>query len=297
MSIETVSFFDWANGQGASLWKAIAHNFSNLDAFGPNGPVPQTRTYRIVQENRIDLLLSPVQLGFISGLILFMFLRHKISRWREEHKHLKFSSATADIRRVIYTLFTFLEFLLLSPVLIIVVLLFKSYRNGVGFVLRRRHGKHFKGLLDGADVVWAIEDQNSRGMINILAHIEQPLKDHNTTISADILLTLRKRISSRLMRQYQPHPKMFWKRCVELGYYFWSDQSQLTIEDYIRYLDLVPLNDDKSYIEQSQLKALLSTINNRKLPANHSSSWEVLVGRQPLLNECNQMLQYPVSIV
>ncbi|XP_050092935.1 O-acyltransferase WSD-like [Anopheles aquasalis] len=294
MSIETVSFFDWANGHGASLWKAIAQNFSHPDAFGPNKPVPATRAYRTVQENRIDLLLSPVQLGFISGLILFMFLKHKIGRWREEHNHLKFSSATTDIRRVIYTLFTFLEFLLLSPLLIIVVLIFKSYRNGVGFVLRKRHGKHFKGLLDGADVVWAIEDQNSRGMINILAHIEQPLLDHNTAISAEILLTLRKRISSRLMRQYQPHSKMFWKRCVELGYYFWSDQSQLTIEDYIRYLDLIPANGDNSFIEESQLRALLSAINNRKLPANHSSSWEVLVGRQPLLNKSNQMLQYPI---
>uniref|UniRef100_A0A182FB39 O-acyltransferase WSD1 C-terminal domain-containing protein n=2 Tax=Anopheles albimanus TaxID=7167 RepID=A0A182FB39_ANOAL len=294
MNIEPVSFFDWANDHGASIWKAIAKNFSNLDGFGPNGPVPLTRAYRTVPENRIDLLISPVQLGFISGLILLMFLKHKIGLWREEHNHLKFSSATADIRRIIYTLFTFLEFLLLSPVLIIIALFFKLYRNGVGIVLRQRHGKHFKGLLDGADVVWAIEDQNSRGMINILAYIEQPLLDHNTAISADILLTLRKRISSRLMRQYQPHPKMFWKRCLELGYYFWSDQSQLTIEDYIRYLDIIPLNGVNYYIEESQLRALLSAINNRNLPANHSSSWEVLVGRQPLLNKRNQMLQYPI---
>ncbi|XP_049543862.1 O-acyltransferase WSD-like [Anopheles darlingi] len=294
MSIETDSFFDWANKNGASIWKAIAHNFSNPDVFGPNGPVPQTRAYSTVQENRIDLLLSPLQLGFISGLILFMFLRHKIGRWREEYNHLKFSSATTNIRRIVYTLLTFLEFLLLSPVLLVVVLFFKSYRNGVGFVLRQRHGKHFKGLLDGADVVWAIEDQNSRGMINILAYVEQPLLDRDTAISADILLTLRKRISSRLMRQYPPHPKMFWKRCVELGYYFWTDQSQLSIEDYIRYLDLIPLNGDKSYLKESQLRTLLSTINNRNLPANHSSSWEVLVGRQPQLNKCNQMLQYPI---
>uniref|UniRef100_A0A182SGY1 Uncharacterized protein n=1 Tax=Anopheles maculatus TaxID=74869 RepID=A0A182SGY1_9DIPT len=131
-----------------------------------------------------------------------------------------------------------------------------------------------------------------------MANVEEPFTDWtsvNGSMSAGILLTLRKRISSRLMRNCQPHPKMFWKRNVELGYYFWSDQSELTIEDYIRYMDTIPLPEGQRFIKETQLRSLLSKINNRHLPAEHTASWEVLVGKQPLLDEKQSILKYPVT--
>ncbi|XP_058053823.1 uncharacterized protein LOC131205651 [Anopheles bellator] len=294
MSFETTAFFDWASGTGASIWEAVARNFSYAGPFGPTGPIGKSRNGTVQEESRLDLLLSPTQFGIVSGLVLFLFLRHKMIRWREEHDDLKFTSGAMDMRRAIYTFLAFLEFVLISPLLVGVILVFKFYRTAIELVLRQRHGNHFKGLLDGADVVWAIENENSRGMINILTHVEEPSGGHHSTISAEILLTLRKRISSRLMGYYQPHPKMFWKRNVELGYYFWSDQSQLTVEDYIRYLELVPLSEGQSHIEEHHLRTLLSAINNRNLPAAHTSSWEVLVGRQPIIDESKHILKYPI---
>uniref|UniRef100_A0A6E8W687 WS_DGAT_C domain-containing protein n=1 Tax=Anopheles coluzzii TaxID=1518534 RepID=A0A6E8W687_ANOCL len=294
MALEATTFFDWASNQGVSFWEVVSRNFTHP---GPFGPVPISNSAQLVpDENRLDLLLSPAQFGLLTGVILFLFLRHKIARWREEHSHLKMTSS-ADIRRAAYTFLTFLEFLALAPFLCTILLVFQLYRTVIGAVLKHRHGKHFKGLLDGADVVWAIEDQNSRGMINIMANVEEPVATWTTgesSMSAEILLTLRKRISSRLMRNYRPHPKMFWKRNVELGYYFWSDQSELTVEDYIRYMDTMPLADGKRFIEEQQLRSLLSKINNRHLPADHTSSWEVLVGRQPLLDKERNILQYPI---
>lgn len=53
-------------------------------------------------------------------------------------------------------------------------------------------------------------------------------------ISAEILLAFRKRLASRLLGDYIPFPKMFYKRVKEFGYCFWTDQSDCTIEDYIR---------------------------------------------------------------
>uniref|UniRef100_A0A182UQI8 O-acyltransferase WSD1 C-terminal domain-containing protein n=1 Tax=Anopheles merus TaxID=30066 RepID=A0A182UQI8_ANOME len=294
MALEATTFFDWASNQGVSFWEVVSRNFTHP---GPFGPVPISNGAQLVpDENRLDLLLSPAQFGLLTGVVLFLFLRHKIARWREEHSHLKMTSS-ADIRRAAYTFLTFLEFLALAPFLCTVLLVFQLYRTVIGAVLKHRHGKHFKGLLDGADVVWAIEDQNSRGMINIMANVEETVATWTTgegSMSAEILLTLRKRISSRLMRNYRPHPKMFWKRNVELGYYFWSDQSELTVEDYIRYMDTMPLADGKRFIEEQQLRSLLSKINNRHLPADHTSSWEVLVGRQPLLDKERNILQYPI---
>ncbi|XP_049298792.1 uncharacterized protein LOC125771784 [Anopheles funestus] len=294
MADEATTFFDWASNQGVSFWEVVARNFTHPGRFGP---VQVANNVQLLQqEDRLDLLLSPAQFGLLSGIVLFLFLRHKLARWKEEHSHLKITSHD-DLRRAVYTFLTFLEFLVLSPLLITILLTFQMYRIAVQTVLRRRHGKHFKGLLDGADVVWAIEDQNSRGMINIMANVEEPFTDWtsvDSTISAVILLTLRKRISSRLMRNYQPYPKMFWKRNVALGYYFWSDQSELTVEDYIRYMDPIPVADGQRYIEEHQLRSLLSIINNRHLPAEHTSSWEVLVGKQPLFDKERRMLKYPI---
>lgn len=294
MAAEASNFLDWASSQGVSFWEVMARNFSHP---GPFGPIKISKSaHHIHSENGLDLLLTPTQFGLLSGLVLFLYLRHKITRWREEHSHLKLTTRS-DLRRTAYTFLTFLEFLLLSPVLLTILVTFQLYRTAIGIILQRRHGKHFKGLLDGADVVWAIEDQNSRGMINIMANVEEPFTNWTSvdgSMSADILLTLRKRISSRLMRNYQPHPKMFWKRNVELGYYFWSDQSELTVEDYIRYLDTIPLAVNQHSIDERQLRSLLGKINNRHLPANHTSSWEVLVGRQPLYDETRNMLKYPI---
>ncbi|XP_035892404.1 uncharacterized protein LOC118503342 [Anopheles stephensi] len=291
---ETTTFFDWASSQGVSFWEVMARNFTQ---HGPVGPMQTPGSVLLsADENRLDILISPTQFGLLSGLVLFLFLRHKITRWREEHSHLKVTN-NDDVRRAVFTFLTFLEFLAISPLLLTILLVFQVYRIAIQTVLRHRHGKHFKGLLDGADVVWAIEDQNSRGMINIMANVEEPFTDWASvdgSTSAGILLTLRKRISARLMRNYQPHPKMFWKRSVELGYYFWSDQSELTVEDYIRYMDTVPLQAGLHFIEEHQLRTLLSKINNRQLPANHSASWEVLVGKQPLFDEKRNMLKYPI---
>ncbi|XP_053659029.1 uncharacterized protein LOC128708096 [Anopheles marshallii] len=291
MADEATTFFDWASTQGVSIWEVVARNFTHHGRFGP---VQITNTVPLLQqEDRLDLLLSPAQFGLLSGVVLFLFLRHKLARWKEEHSHVKITN-NDDLRRVVYTFLTFLEFLVISPILVTILLTFQMYRFVIQTVLQHRHGKHFKGLLDGADVVWAIEDQNSRGMINIMANVEESFTSTDSSISAVILLTLRKRISSRLMRNYQPYPKMFWKRNVALGYYFWSDQSELTVEDYIRYMDTIPLADGQRFVEEHQLRSLLSKVNNRHLPADHTSSWEVLVGKQPLFDEARQVLKYPI---
>uniref|UniRef100_A0A182MYW2 O-acyltransferase WSD1 C-terminal domain-containing protein n=1 Tax=Anopheles dirus TaxID=7168 RepID=A0A182MYW2_9DIPT len=294
MAVETTNFLEWAAGQGVSFWEVMARNFTHQGPFGPNEISKSAQLTR--SQNRLDLLLTPTQFGLLSGLVLFLFLRHKITRWREEYSHLKLTSK-ADLRRTAYTFLTFLEFIVLSPLLLTIFVTFQLYRTVISIILQRRYGKHFKGLLDGADVVWAIEDQNSRGMINIMANAEEPFTSWTSvdgSMSADILLTLRKRISSRLMRNYQPHPKMFWKRNVELGYYFWSDQSELTVEDYIRYMDTIPLADNQHSIDERRLRTLLSNINNRQLPAEHTSSWEVLVGRQPVYDATRNVLKYPI---
>ncbi|XP_058830300.1 uncharacterized protein LOC131689316 [Topomyia yanbarensis] len=298
----TSTWFQWAKEQG-SFWKIVARQGNFSIPFGPRMLHKSRSADNIDSEYvSVETWISSSYLGMLTGVLMIVFLCHKLSRLKEDLSDSKALNwiktlTTADVRRFFFVLGMFLEFVILSPIFVAIYFGFKCYRSVIGAILKRRHGPHFKGLLEGADVVWAIEKDNSRGMINIMAYIEetveqQTLKEHLT--SAELLLVLRKRISARLMNCYQPHPKMFWKRNLELGYYYWSDQSNLTVEDYIRYLDHIPLGKHGKYIDECQLRACLSEISNRQLPENHTSSWEILVGRQPLLDDQRKMLRFPI---
>lgn len=247
----------------------------------------------------VGTILSSAQLGLLTGALMIMFIRHKITLLREESAESKAYNFlkqlnVSEIRRFLFVLVTFLQFAIISPILCLVFFAFRLYRAVIGIILSWRHGAHFMGLLDGADVVWAIERDNSRGMINIMAYIEESADDEASSSSAEMLLVLRKRISSRLMGAIRSHPKMFWLRKLELGYYYWSDLSDLTIEDYIRYLEYIPLESGERYIDERKLRTLMSEINNRYLLRSHTASWEILVGRQPLLDKKRNVLRFPV---
>ena len=199
-----------------------------------------------------------------------------------------------DYNNYFFIIVTFLQFLIMSPLFILLFAYYEIYKYVIGVIIRKKYGKHFKGFLEGSDVVWALGGDDSRGVINVMAFIEE--KEINEKSSRDILLSLRKRISGKLMRNTQPHPKMFYKRTEEMGYFFWTDLSDLTIEDYIRYLDIVPAkNMDKKSIESDDLRSFMSRLSNSKLPGDHSSSWEILVGRQPVYDKERSVFKYPVG--
>lgn len=68
-----------------------------------------------------------------------------------------------------------------------------------------------------------------------MAMVEVDIKDAENA-SANVLLALRKRMALRFMNEYQPFPKLFWKRRKEHGYSFWTSENNCSIEDYIRYV-------------------------------------------------------------
>ncbi|XP_039441538.1 uncharacterized protein LOC120422219 [Culex pipiens pallens] len=296
------TWFQWASDQ-RSLWEVISR--SNCSHAGPtidplvtlkDRPGAAVAGSELVS---VGTMLSSAQLGLLTGVLMILFIRHKLTRLREESAESKAYNFLkqlnmAEVRRFLFVLVTFLQFCILSPILLLVFFAFRLYRGVIGIILSWRHGAHFMGLLDGADVVWAIERDNSRGMINIMAYIEESADGQDSSTSAEMLLVLRKRISSRLMGAIRSHPKMFWLRKLELGYYYWSDLSDLTIEDYIRYLEYIPLEADERYIDERKLRSLMSEINNRYLLRSHTASWEILVGRQPLLDEKRNVLRFPV---
>lgn len=101
--------------------------------------------------------------------------------------------------------------------------------------MQKKYGCHFKGFLEGTDALWAAEEDASKSVINVMAIIEvNKFFANKEDIPIKVLLAMRKRLSSRLRSDYVPFPKMFYKRVVDYGYCFWSDDNDLTFEDYIR---------------------------------------------------------------
>lgn len=83
-------------------------------------------------------------------------------------------------------------------------------------------------------MVWALEDDFAKSVINVMVVMELNETVTTTNVSAEILLALRKRLSSRLLGDYKPFPKLFYTRTRERGFTFWTDNQRYSIEDYIR---------------------------------------------------------------
>lgn len=99
--------------------------------------------------------------------------------------------------------------------------------------MQKKYSEIFCGFLEGTDALWALEDESARSVINIMALIKIDRNAENAP--KNVLLTLRKRLASRFLGVYKPFPKLFYRLRQEHGYAFWTNDLDLTIEDYIRF--------------------------------------------------------------
>lgn len=81
--------------------------------------------------------------------------------------------------------------------------------------------------------MWALEDDAAKSIINVMALVEIGAENTENG-SVSVLLALRKRFALRFLGEYKPFPKLFYKRCKEYGYSFWTNENECSIEDHIR---------------------------------------------------------------
>ncbi|KAG8254570.1 uncharacterized protein LOC124354164 [Homalodisca vitripennis] len=171
--------------------------------------------------------------------------------------------------------------LLIAPLVGSILLVFAIYRQVVITVLRATVGHHFSGLLFGTDAFWALEDDTSLSVINILALADFSFIVSASTQDDEPLQTISELIQDRLLTSPVPFPKLMWYRKQScLGYFYWESQSSINIADHIRWMDIED-QGDRTITEQS-LKNFVSSVTNSNLPANHAAGWEILVGRYPI---------------
>jgi hypothetical protein len=149
----------------------------------------------------------------------------------------------------------------------------------------------FVDFMTGEDTVWVCENDKSKSIINVLAFVNSN-NEINENLPNDLLRSIRARVFTKLVLTKQ-FPKLFYRRMRDLsGYFYWTSDNRLSINDYVRYLGRV---NEEDVISEEQMKRKMSLISNDALPAENSALWECLIGPQPIRNEDG--IKYPVSNV
>lgn len=154
----------------------------------------------------------------------------------------------------------------------------------VHLILTWQYGHNFAGLLEGTDAIWAIEDV-SKSIINTLL-----------VIQCDDIIQLHLKLKQKMLKII--HDKRFEKlsyhRDKAYGYYFWR-KVEVDVDSNVKYMK--PLEDNETGLNKKILQGLLSKYSNKPMPQNHASSWEMLIGTQPLLNEEETVTNsYPILV-
>uniref|UniRef100_A0A182WZS4 O-acyltransferase WSD1 C-terminal domain-containing protein n=1 Tax=Anopheles quadriannulatus TaxID=34691 RepID=A0A182WZS4_ANOQN len=176
--------------------------------------------------------------------------------------------------------------ILALPVIIAILVLFQVHRQIVAQLLAIKYGSSFRGLLQGADVVWAGQERSSKAVASVLLLFEKPV--HVSDDSVHLLELFRDRF--KRLQTVDAYQKLFWQRRIQWGYYFWIKQGlPLWSDRYVKQLDVIPTSS--SCLSKRQLCALIGSISNRDC---NGTSWELLVGRQPLCHDDSTVMLYPV---
>lgn len=179
----------------------------------------------------------------------------------------------------------FLLCLAILPLVLVVIAGFWLFKKIQEVKLRKIQNSNFKDFLNGVDSVWACEDEFSKSVINVLAFV----KATEANTPQNVLKSLRDRVSTAILSKNR-FPKMFYRRVQsDFGYFYWTDENILMIDDYIRFAEC-----DSSGISKEEIfRKHMSRVSNSPLPADNSALWECLVGQQ--LVQCRDGLKLPVS--
>lgn len=258
-----------------------ARNYSN-ELFGPN----------LLRSNDSsnETFLSPAQFGCLTGLLIILFSNYHIDK-EKCFNRLWFVLSSPSFGEFFLIALSFIISILFMPSTILCFACFILYKMIDGRQLRNNKSVNFKGFLNGEDIVWACEDEMSKSIINILAFVRAPLNG-DESLPLNLLKSIRDRISEKLMITNQ-FPKMFYRRRKSnCGYFYWTDENPLTINDYVR---LSEIRSEAKVQSEAEFKRRMSVISNEPLPAENSALWECLIEQCAV--KVGSDLKYPVRSV
>ncbi|XP_019557031.3 uncharacterized protein LOC109426046 [Aedes albopictus] len=188
---------------------------------------------------------------------------------------------------------SFLVFLPFAPVLLLMVLAFRVYRQVLSYILRVKHGDSFVGMLDGRDAMWGLEEHKNCGVVNIVAFVEDSAVKGEDDLPEKLRGIFVKRFATLIEHKRDQYRKGLLKRNRAFGYYYWTDDLNIKAGDYIRLVEPKSRGVNLSELEIQELAGRITTAN---LPYNHSALWEIVVFSKPILDDKRNVLKYPVFL-
>ncbi|XP_039283628.1 uncharacterized protein LOC111055404 isoform X2 [Nilaparvata lugens] len=170
----------------------------------------------------------------------------------------------------------------IAPIIGSIFLLLACYRQCVITLLKVKCKKGtFAGLMKGNDAFWAVEEDASRSVINILALADFSFIVEASRKGEEPLNTVQELIEERLLSSPCRFPKLLCYRRQAMGYFFWERQPSIDVQDHVRWMDY-PRDQPDQLVSEKVLKSFVSSQVNSPLPAYHASGWEILISRYPL---------------
>lgn len=194
-----------------------------------------------------------------------MFQYNKLGSSSLKTRLLKQLTAKNASRIVVLTLLV-----LVLPLVLVFLILALVYKVSCLVVIKRKD-EHFVEFLDSFDVFWCLEDDTSKSIINALGVIE-----------SDSPLIIAESIKEKLQNIYQSEGtrKIFYRRCEELGFYYWRKNVLVDMNQYVEVIE-VP---DKHELEVADLENLMTDLQKQALPYQDEGLFKILVTKQRIGN-------------
>ncbi|KAK5650197.1 hypothetical protein RI129_001226 [Pyrocoelia pectoralis] len=185
-------------------------------------------------------------------------------------------AAQCSYRSQKFLTFHFTEFLwlllilLFMPVIILLILILFTYRQFVCFLINIKYGKNFGGLLDGADIVHALETPRGSklGALFILKYKKNSSISFYETFKNAVYTT-------NLVRC--PKTRAILKK--SLGYFYYL-KNKVTLSECVRKITVT--NSGEKVVDKSTFMKFLHESEDIPLPSDNSGLWDVFIGTHPI---------------
>lgn len=239
-------------------------------------------------EDKNDFL-GPFTMACFAGLFIVTLTNFSLDKEKIWNR-IFYIVKSRGLKEFFYTITCLAFALILLPFMLAIFIIFKIHKNMLKSQLKADKKLKFKDFIEGEDVVWMLENEKSKAIINVLAYVNID-GEFNLDLPRNLLSSIRTRIFAKLVLP-NTFPKMFYRtQKTPSGYFYWTAENHLAISDYVRYINAKEGNDELS---ENELKILMSEICNQPLPAKDTALWECLISKNAV--RCGDgKIKIPVS--
>ncbi|XP_014368908.2 uncharacterized protein LOC106719155 [Papilio machaon] len=161
--------------------------------------------------------------------------------------------------------------ILTSPIIFSFTLISLFYKVTCYYIIKA-NDVNFASFLDGFDVFWSLEDDDSRCVINVLGIVE-------TNTSDSLVSRIKQKL--RIVITNKSCNKLFYRRNEKYGWYYWRNYSEIDLNDYVKVLNI---GNKKGSISKEDIEGAMTEVSYLPLPFNDTGLFQIFVTEQRIEN-------------